>query len=418
MPFIAKNQDEHITPEEAEKSDELTCPKCNGELTIRQSFKRKGSFVARHFMHVSGHSSSNGGSSGCGGESDKHEKMKSVVLSKLKNLYNVKRSEYEASINTRSGRRRTDALVEFEEAKANLGKGIAAEVQHKNESKDIAKVTSDICGAGYTVLWVEEDAIDGKDVDIQKCDIRNPFPDGVPSRKQWRPPSSLSTKEPQQFGTRPKLDSEVRLKMNPMENCVRLPYMLIAEDRQELPSIYESENKDEEWPLKDALYLDFDEGYLTGESLYLIWRAAKNSRNWGNRERWEPPSMMERIKSNGVDVLFSGTWSTDKVVSQLGLVDIEDLCGGGLPEFDTEAELGPIVAGPLSNVWKEGWQDGVDSQPWGKTTMVDPGPNFGSIKQACDEGEHSIRADEDDYKICVECGVTTQALKNWLGQEI
>lgn len=403
MPFVADYNGEHVTPEEVEQGDELVCLGCGDELTIRNSHQRNnGTFVARHFMHKT---SGEGGS--CCAESDKHKKMKSITLSKLKGLYETSNAAYEETIETRSGRRRTDVLIEFEQPKTNLGKGIAAEVQHRNESKDIDKVTSDICGVGYTVLWVSEGDIDGKDVDLSKCRVCNPFPHGVPPESEWRPSSPLSTKKPEEFGTIPSIKSDVRLRFNPVEDCIRFPLYLLADNREELIEEYverytdpkNSSLKHQSTTLRSARDLDLGEGYIEGRSLYLIWKTSLEQRPWGTKRAWESPTIaewIERATDEKWSEVFSEPWSVDRVLLEVGR-----LYDGGVFDESVQAEFCTTARFEVLD-----WVD-----------VRDLVPNK-SVKYPCQENKHEIVNNSYGYRVCDKCGLALQSITDWVGHEV
>lgn len=156
MPFVAERSGEAVVPEEVSDGARLTCPDCNAELCVRPTHLRNGSFVARHFMHVSG------GENCSGGESETHRRLKSIILSKLKYVF-----EYaEAGLEKKIGRNIADVYAIFEKPIKKFGKGVAVEVQYRNDGKDVVSVTRNYLEEGYSVCWIEEADIDGKDVDL------------------------------------------------------------------------------------------------------------------------------------------------------------------------------------------------------------------------------------------------------------
>lgn len=155
MPFIAENEDDLVTPVTVTTEDELICPACETEMTVRGSHERDGTFVARHFVHIDEDAE-------CPGESNTHLQMKSIAAAKLAREY----PDAEIDIETSLGDRQPDVLVEFPEERHPLGKGIAVEVQHRNKSKKKGEVTSDYLSNGYSVLWLNKRHFSGKDVRI------------------------------------------------------------------------------------------------------------------------------------------------------------------------------------------------------------------------------------------------------------
>ena len=41
-----------------------------------------------------------------------------------------------------------------------------------------------------------------------------------------------------------------------------------------------------------------------------------------------------------------------------------------------------------------------------------------SVKDPCPEGTHRIVKDENDFKICEDCGLDTQSILGWVGHEL
>lgn len=170
MPWIAQNREEDtVTPNQAEQSDNLTCPDCGAELYIRDSHKRNGFFVARHFVHKS----SSAGS--CGGESSTHKKMKSIAVSKIRYLL----GDYIENISTEEsvGKNRVaDIKVSLSETVDNIkngrptrgivGEKMVIEVQYNNKDKNLEGVTNDYLRNGYSVLWLWESQFTDKNVRI------------------------------------------------------------------------------------------------------------------------------------------------------------------------------------------------------------------------------------------------------------
>lgn len=176
MSWIAEHAGEPISPHDASSTDTLTCPHCNNSLYVRSAHTRSdGAFVARHFSHYPGETSrSEGGSGGCTGESDIHQRYKSVTLSKLQHHFD----EYITTIDTEVtiGERRADLAATFTEDLGDrerflpthgaIGTKLAVEVQHRHEQKDKTAVTKHFLNHGYSVLWLEETQFSGKDVKL------------------------------------------------------------------------------------------------------------------------------------------------------------------------------------------------------------------------------------------------------------
>ncbi|GAA0683027.1 hypothetical protein GCM10009020_35520 [Natronoarchaeum mannanilyticum] len=101
----------------------------------------------RHFFHI-GATGQDGGSGGGGtdcesvAESDKHLKWKSLAADQLETIFEDPHHRYSmerelAAPKSEKDKRVGDVVLRFEEPDRQFGKGIVAEVQHRNESKDI-----------------------------------------------------------------------------------------------------------------------------------------------------------------------------------------------------------------------------------------------------------------------------------------
>lgn len=154
MPQIATSNEGSVLPHQASKGDELECPICGDSMTVVKSHSRKNSFVVRHFRHDT--------TEDCPGESKEHLRMKSIAYQKLSHTY----PDSEIYLEEKIGDRRADVLVRFPTPKEKLGKGIAVEVQYKNDSKDITKTDQDYYTRGYSVLWLSQQHYSEKDVSV------------------------------------------------------------------------------------------------------------------------------------------------------------------------------------------------------------------------------------------------------------
>jgi hypothetical protein len=134
-------------------------------MTVVSEHPREGSFVMRHFRHENEE---------CPGESKKHLWMKSVACQKLSYLYPDSKISTEEPV----GDRRADILVEFPDPQYPLGKGIAVEVQHKNDSKDITLTDQDYYNKGYSVLWLSQQHY--SDQDVSTDHVQPVWPNAVP----------------------------------------------------------------------------------------------------------------------------------------------------------------------------------------------------------------------------------------------
>lgn len=165
MPQTAELDGKRVFPHQASKNDNLQCPVCGDSMTVVDEHPREGSFVMSHFRHENEE---------CPGESKEHLWMKSVACQKLSYLYPDAKVSTEKSIEDR----RADILVEFREPQYPLGKGIAVEVQHKNDSKDITLTDKDYYDEGYSVLWLSQQHYSDEDVSVDH--VQPVWPNAVP----------------------------------------------------------------------------------------------------------------------------------------------------------------------------------------------------------------------------------------------
>lgn len=105
--------------------------------------------------------------------------MKSIAYSKLLETYP------EASIATEKpiGPRRADILVTFPDPEYPLGKGLAVEVQHKNNSKDLLSTDQDYYDEGYSVLWLSKQHYSDYDVAIDH--VQPVWPNALPQLRGY-----------------------------------------------------------------------------------------------------------------------------------------------------------------------------------------------------------------------------------------
>lgn len=179
MPFKALRGGDPVYPEQIEDTDaEFDCFDCDEVVKIRESHTRGESFVARHFWHPSG---TPDGCEAVGGESWKHQRMKSIAASKAKTRWPDASVQLEQQV----GERRADVLVVFDEFHHRYGNGIAIEAQHKHENKEIESVEADFQANRCSVLWLWEEQYEGKDVDFDDGDWSVWWAKAVPSRDEW-----------------------------------------------------------------------------------------------------------------------------------------------------------------------------------------------------------------------------------------
>ena len=131
MPIVAQTESgEAITAFEAEDAEQKYCLTCEEEFDhIRGRYDREdGVTVSECFVH-----DSSSDSASCG-ESPEHMRMKGVAAAIADNEFPEAEVVIEGWVGSS---KKADARVRFPETHERYGDGIAIEVQHKNESKDI-----------------------------------------------------------------------------------------------------------------------------------------------------------------------------------------------------------------------------------------------------------------------------------------
>jgi hypothetical protein len=114
---------------------------------------------ARHFVHNSGGTDCSGVSEG---ESETHERCVALAVAALVETFGEQAERIAPEVDvdvsmSGSGHRvrRADALVEFVDLNVFFGEGLAVEVQHRHEDKDVRLTTHDYLSAGHSVVWVD-----------------------------------------------------------------------------------------------------------------------------------------------------------------------------------------------------------------------------------------------------------------------
>lgn len=163
MPFIAVDPvDNHPRiPIGVGDNEEVQCPVCNEPLRVRE-----GPSTARHFYHPPDHS--------CSGESALHLRMKSIAVEKLKDKY--PNASIHVEFITDNVPRRADVFVEFEQPQFTFGKGIAVEVQYRNEQKDLTETTASYLTGDISVIWLFEENYIGAHPDYDDVELPEPIP--------------------------------------------------------------------------------------------------------------------------------------------------------------------------------------------------------------------------------------------------
>ncbi|WP_267643970.1 hypothetical protein [Haloarchaeobius amylolyticus] len=75
--------------------------------------------------------------------------------------------------------RRADALATFTDWNPYFGEGLAVEVQHSHEDKDLQQVTHDYLAAGYSVVWIRAETILRETFDYDTIDAEFKRDDGA-----------------------------------------------------------------------------------------------------------------------------------------------------------------------------------------------------------------------------------------------
>jgi hypothetical protein len=179
MPFLALRGGERVLPPQVEDDETIYCRLCDEELSIVDSYPRKGGvFVARHFRHHGQGGGATGDGGGrteeCPGESDAHLRMKSIAYSRLEHDFPNASVELEGAV----GKHRADVLLAFESPRPPYGEGIAVEVQYRNIGKNVDAVEQYYLENGYSVVWLHEYDFSGRDVDLSG--MRTVWPYAVP----------------------------------------------------------------------------------------------------------------------------------------------------------------------------------------------------------------------------------------------
>ncbi|QIB79056.1 hypothetical protein G3A49_13295 [Haloferax volcanii] len=194
MPWIGLQNGEKVIPEGIENGTSVNCPDCGGKMYPRGP---SSDGRARHFYHPNG-SSGCGGVGVSGGESDLHLKMKSLAVSRLRELFSdelaecVPEKKMAAPVSNKD-HRRADAFLRFEERDEQLGIGAVIEVQYRNEAKNLKETVSDYISQGYSIVWAsEEDFADDRclldEEDIRQRARDEVWPNRVPDEYSWNTP--------------------------------------------------------------------------------------------------------------------------------------------------------------------------------------------------------------------------------------
>jgi predicted RNA-binding Zn-ribbon protein involved in translation (DUF1610 family) len=152
MPFRGRRDGRPVVPAIIDDGEAVTCPVCGGTM-----YPRSAPGKSRHFYHISddaGQRCSNGG------ESETHERAVARVEVALHQQFG-EHADVETEVDvdvsevpTPVTERRADALATFDDWNPYFGEGLAVEVQHSHEDKDVQQVTHDYLAAGHSVVWI------------------------------------------------------------------------------------------------------------------------------------------------------------------------------------------------------------------------------------------------------------------------
>jgi len=157
MPWVARYEGEKSGAFEVPHGSDAHCLECGERMRV---WRESESGTARHFKHIGEMGDSGGAGSHCsGGEGDEHRKWKNFAAERLSEVFgNIAEVAVEkrlAAPHTGKTERYADAAVMFDETDEQLGHGLAVEVQHKNDGKDIEATTRDYLKQGVAVAWLD-----------------------------------------------------------------------------------------------------------------------------------------------------------------------------------------------------------------------------------------------------------------------
>jgi len=179
MPFTGEHEGNIVWPDDVPNGTTVVCPECGDCMHVRSGHTTvDGVLKPRCFAH-----NPDSEADCSGGESDTHKLMKYVVSRRLNRMYQHGTVEREKSISATN--RIGDVVVTFDEPFAEFGRGLVAEVQYRNHSKDIEAVTEDVLQAGYSIYWIDESHFgdDYESVDFPK--MITAWPNSVPKSEEW-----------------------------------------------------------------------------------------------------------------------------------------------------------------------------------------------------------------------------------------
>lgn len=188
MPYLGLLDNTEVIPPQVADGATVECPACSGSMAVVQSHKRGNAFISRHFRHHDRNQNPSMKRTGqttltelttpdvCPGESDEHQKMKSIAFARLEHDFPDATVKLEAAVENHIA----DVLLKFDTPCSPYGRGIAVEAQYRNHGKDIEAVTEHYLEHGFSVAWLEEDDFTPHDVDLSS--ILTVWPYALPDR--------------------------------------------------------------------------------------------------------------------------------------------------------------------------------------------------------------------------------------------
>lgn len=184
MPYTARYNGEERGAWSVPKDETAYCTECGAPMMV---VSKGVDGTARHFRHdiwKAGYSPPGGPGGGqsatCGGgEDDVHKKWKNFAAERLADVFG-NRAAARPSVELRlaapwsdSDYRDADAGVLFKNRDRQFGRGLAVEVQHKNDGKDTHAVAMDYQRQDIAVLWLYEDDFNRDGLPMTEVDIRH-----------------------------------------------------------------------------------------------------------------------------------------------------------------------------------------------------------------------------------------------------
>ncbi|ELY39823.1 Competence CoiA family protein [Natronorubrum tibetense GA33] len=190
--------------------------------------------------------------------------MKSIAVEKLKDEY--PNASIDVEFITDDIPRRADVFVEFEQPQFPFGKGIAVEVQYRNEQKNLTETTASYLTGDISVIWLFEENYVGTRPEYEDVELPDPipvWPYGIPHGELSSPDPSaggyLGITEADLIAALPNhIDDQVSLAEFPSESDE-------GEESDDLP----------EWTREKELHLNLSLGSPGVREVYKSWLDGK-----------------------------------------------------------------------------------------------------------------------------------------------